>query len=264
METPRPDSRLNRIGMHFGFVGRAAALAAAAVIPVATASGDSTNAPPTFSAPAANSESIIGEASNGKSCRYLSADGKIHCIYDDETASEFIALRMVYPDFPAFGQGTMGSFPDQGNIDYLFLNTEFETRIAGSEASTLCRLALRFETQIDQKFWIWSDELHLGENGQTALVDSDGDRVADLAVAGHWDGAINGTRKWLTPNPYDNAYTVDARRYPARPTFNYVDGLFRGCKPVEAKLAVLSDAAANTLQSIEDDMTEILGVDTDD
>ncbi len=241
--------------------------AAAALLVAACTSGsalgDSTSAPPELAAPSTNSGSIIGRASNGKTCRYLSVDRKVHCIYDDGTAREFIAAEVIRPDFPAFGRGTRGSFALRGETEFAFLNGEFETRVSGNGASTVCRLALRFRTRTDQTFWIWNEELHLGTGGQMAVVDSDGDGIADLAVAGQWDGTIDGTRKWWTPNPYDSTYPTDARRYPARPTFSTAGGRSRGCKPTGARLAILSEAAANALNSIGNDMSAVLGVETD-
>ena len=242
---------------------RISAPALVAACAATAAPGDSTDAPPAFSAPSTISGSIIGSASNGKTCRYLSADGKVHCIYDDGTSREFIASELIDPDFPAFGRGTRGSFTVRDGAEFTFLDGEFETRVSGSEASAVCRLALRFRTPTDQTFWIWNEELHLGAGGQMALVDSDGDGIADLAVAGRWDGAIDGTRKWWTPNPYDSTYPADARRYPARPAFTTVEGRNRGCKPTGAKLAILSEASANALNSVGDDMSAILGVETD-
>lgn len=244
-------------------IQQTAALALVAACASTGALGDSTDAPPAFSAPSTVSGSIIGSASNGKTCRYLSADGKVHCIYDDGTSREFIASELIDPDFPAFGRGTRGSFTVPDDTDFAFLNGEFETQVSGSEASTVCRLALRFRTPTDQSFWIWNEELHLGADAQLAVVDSDGDGIADLAVSGHWDGAVDGTRKWWTPNPYDSTYPADARRYPARPAFTTVEGRNRGCKPTGARLAILSEASANALNSVGDDMSAILGVETD-
>ena len=249
--------------MHRITVGRAMALALVAACASGSALGDSTSAPPPLAAPATISGSIIGSASNGRTCRYLSVDRKIHCIYGDGTTREFIASEVINPDFPAFGRGTRGLFTVREGAEFAFLNGEFETQVSGSGASTVCRLALRFRTRTGQSFWIWNEELHLVDEGQMAVVDSDGDGIADLAVAGRWDGAIDGTRKWWTPNPYDNAYPVDARRYPVRPTFSTAGGRSRGCKPTGARLAILSEAAANALNSIGDDMSVILGVETE-
>lgn len=241
--------------------------AATAMLVAACTSGsalaDSTSVPPAFAAPSTNSASIIGRASNGKTCRYLSVDRKVHCIYDDGTAREFIATEVIKPDFPAFGRGTRGSFTVRDDAEFAFLNGEFETRVSGSGSSTVCRLALRFRTRTGQTFWIWNEELHLGAGDQMAVVDSDGDGIADLAVAGQWDGAIDGSRRWWTPNPYDSAYPADARRYPARPAFSTVGGRNRGCKPTGARLAILSEAAANALNSIGDEMSVVLGAETD-
>lgn len=227
-----------------------------------SASGDSTAPPPAFSVPVPTQGSVIGRTSDGKICRYLSEDGRIHCVYDEGTAREFIARSIVEPDFPEFGRSTRGTITYSEGETFAFLLAEFETRITDSQASTFCRLALRFLAESGQAFWIWHDELRQGTGGQTALVDADGDGLADLAVSGRWDGTIDGTRRWWTPNPFDDAYPAEFRQYPARPAFGSVQGRSLACRPDQTRLALLSEAGANTLPSVEAGYSGILGVQT--
>ncbi len=227
----------------------------------AAVAADSTAAPPELRVAARPSNSIIGSASNEMTCRYLSADGKIHCVYGGSTATEYVAESRVEPDFPQFGTVEEGLFDHVPDADFAFAHGETETHTIGNDYSTHCRLALKFKTTTGQKFWIWHEELRHGPDGQRALVDADADGIADLSVSGRWTGEINGTMRWRTADPFDPGHPESLRRYPARPEFGVEDGRSRGCRPEDARLTILGDANSNTVGEVGGDWIELLGVD---
>ena len=242
--------------------GATAVAVLAAMSLFGAAGADSTGSSPAFNVPIRNTSSLIGSANNEKTCRYHSSDKRIHCVYDDGTQTEHVADNLVEPDFPAFGRSTEGSFQIPEGAEYVFVNGEFEARITGEDASTTCRLALQFVSDARQGFWIWHDELRFDSEGHSALIDGDGDGVADLVISGEWNGSVNGTRKWWTPNPYDGSYSAALRDYPARPSFASVDGHNRACKATEARLAVIGDASANLVGEVPTGWTGPLDVQT--
>ena len=221
----------------------AASLAVAVIFPN-MAPGDSTGVIPPFNVPVKSAQSLLGRATDRKTCKYHADDSKIHCVYDSGTSTSFIATSIITPDFPQFGRATRGNvnLPTANRI--AFLNAEHATRISGQSAAFICRVALEFVSVSGNTFWIWHDELKFGSSAQMALVDSNGDGIADKAIRGSWNGGINGTRKWWTPDPYNSTYSAADRDYPTRPVFTPVNGRQRGCKPVHARIAVLADAAS--------------------
>ena len=222
----------------------AVGLAVVAIFPNMS-SGDSTAVIPSFKVPATSVQSLLGQATDRKTCKYHSGDSKIHCVYGNGATTSFIATSVITPDFPQFGRTTRGTVDLPSASRFAFLNAEHATRISGQSAASICRLALEFVSVSDTTYWIWHDELLSGGSVQMALIDSDGDGIADKAIRGSWSGGVNGTRKWWTPDPYDSSYSTAEREYPARPVFTTVDGRFRGCRPAHARIAVLDDAASH-------------------
>ena len=194
----------------------AAGLGAISPLP---AIGDSSTPFPEFAISAITAGSIVGKAEDGRVCRYLSDDGKIHCVYGSGPMEEFIAGQIIAPDLPRLGSSTQGTFAVPKGSVTAFLNGEHESRRSGATASTICRLAVWFEADSGQRLWIWHDELRQKNGGHYAHIDSDGDGAADLAISGKWSGGINGSRRWEPDDPNDATYSEELRRYPKRPAF---------------------------------------------
>ena len=219
------------------------------------AHGDSTSILPVFDIPKALDGSIIGQASDGKTCRFKSMDAKIHCMYGSgDNAEEYVAEATSVPSFPAFGSIRMGHVSLEEEARYAFLNAEAPTPVSGEVAVMFCKLTLQFHTDAGEIVWIWHDELRFDGTGQVAMVDSDGDGFGDLAVTGRWNGNMYGSNRWWTPNPYGSSYSAEERAYPARPAFGSINsaGRDRSCQPVNVRVVKLVPASGNITPSVDD------------
>ena len=215
-------------------------------------SGDSASNRPVLAVPKTNAGSIVGKTSDGKICRFHASDSKIHCLYDSSSQSEFIAESILTPTFARFGKYDFGYVQVVDGKSYSFLNAEAASPAEGGVGAVYCRLALQFETDAGEIIWIWHEEIRFEKSRHITLIDANGDGLPDLAVSGQWNGNISGTNRWWTPDSYDGEYSAEERQYPARPTFGKLSssGKNRACKPEEATVASLSDAAASGKLSV--------------
>ena len=215
--------------------------------------GDSSTIRSMLDIPKAPQNSIIGQATDDKTCRYKSTDGKIHCTYGSGgNAEEYVADSTSTPSFPAFGSFRMGHVSLEEGARYTFLNAESPSPVSGRVAVRYCRLALQFLTSDDEIVWIWHDELRYDGSGQVAVVDSDGDGYGDLPVTGEWNGNLYGSSRWWTPNPYESSYSAEERAYPPRPTFGRINGAgkSRSCVPDSVKVVKLVPVSTRTGPSV--------------
>lgn len=227
---------------------KASALLAAAV----SASADSTDVPASAQTAKRQDHSILGGASDGKTCKYKSADKKIHCLHGDGGAEEHLVDDIMDPEFTGIGRLDFGRVEANPGAHYVFLNAESAAAVPGRSALVFCKLALQFITARNEIIWIWHDELAIDGGGHLAAIDTDGSGHADLAVSGRWNGTIYGSNRWWTANPNDSAYSAAERSYAARPTFGKIGGKGRdrGCKPSDARVATVVSRSANIAASV--------------
>ena len=213
----------------------------------APASADSTDVPASAQAAKRQDRSILGSASDGRTCKYKSADKKIHCLHGDGSAEEHLVDEIAEPEFTGIGRLDFGRMDASPGTQYVFLDAEASTPVPGRSALVFCKLALQFITARNEIIWIWHDELAVDGGSHLAAIDTDGSGRADLAVSGRWNGTIYGSNRWWTANPNDSAYSAAERTYAARPTFGKIGGKGRdrGCKPGEARVATVVPRSAN-------------------
>ena len=182
--------------------------------------------------------SIVGDVKDGMTCKYISTDSKIHCKYSDTPAEEFLVDRTITPSYSRFQPGKPGKITLSPNAHYAFINP---VNISSSgSVNQHCRVALQFKTSRNEIIWIWHNELRYGSQGEHAVIDTNGDDLADLAVTGKWNGRLFGIMKWQ-PGSSSSTYSSAEQTYPARPDINAVTGNSRkrGCKPAATKVAQL-------------------------
>ena len=219
---------------------------------VASASADSTDVPASAQAAKRQDDSILGSASDGKTCKYKSADKKIHCLHGDGGTEEHLVDEIVKPEFTGIGRLDFGRMEASPGTPYVFLGAEIADAVPGRSALVFCKLALQFITARNEIIWIWHDELAIDGGRHLAVIDTDGSGHADLAVSGRWNGTIYGSNRWWTANPNDSAYSAAERSYAARPTFGKIGGKGRdrGCKPSETRVATVVSRSANIAASV--------------
>lgn len=218
----------------------------------ASASADSTDVPASAQAAKRQDDSILGSASDGKTCKYKSADKKIHCLHGDGGTEEHLVDEIVEPEFTGIGRLDFGRMEASPGTPYVFLGAETADAVPGRSALVFCKLALQFITARNEIIWIWHDELAVDGGHHLAAIDTDGSGHADLAVSGRWNGTIYGSNRWWTANPNDSAYSAAERSYAARPTFGKIGGKGRnrGCKPSETRVATVVSRSANIAASV--------------
>ena len=209
-------------------------------VPGGADAGDSTYPRTAFDAPKTSDSSILGRANDGMTCQYAGSTGKIDCVYSIE-GKEYVAVSATAPTYSRFGGFPFGRLSVERNGHYGFANGEGSSPARGGTGLEYCRLALQFRTANGEIIWIWHNELHYANGRQLALIDTNGDSHADLAVNGGWGGVVHGSRRWWTPDPSNSAYASDERSYTTRPAFSGKTsrGRSRGCKPLDARLLKL-------------------------
>ena len=230
--------------------------------PVTAGAGDSSDLATGFTITKRASSSVIGTATDRKLCRYHVDDGRIHCnseVSGTET-QEFIVESTSKPRFSGFGNNTSGRVTVTQRTRYAFSHAETVNLLNSGTAYVHCKLALQFQLENNDTFWVWHDEVRFSGSDTIAYVDSDGDHQADFAVRGTWNGKINGTRKWKPVDPTSTAYSADQMRFPVRPYFGKTGGLRRNCRPSKVIVAQVTAAAPLVETDITGEMRSTLDV----
>ena len=93
-----------------------------AFIPYSNVRGmDSTNVVGANAIPILTANSILGSAENNKLCSYRATDKKIHCLNNQEGASEYKVTEIRSPIFPRFQSQKTGNIGIRNNTKYGFL-----------------------------------------------------------------------------------------------------------------------------------------------
>ncbi len=199
---------------------------------------DSTGLAGDLEAAKRSAASIVGTVRDGMTCKYLDADRRIHCTFGDSPEQEYLVEKILVPAYSRFQSRRPGRITITNGTRYAFVNPVSATR--SGPATRLCRLALQFITGNNEIIWIWHDELRSRAGGTHAVLDTDGDGLADLAVRGAWNGRLHGVARWQPEGASGTLPQAD-RVYPVRPDITAVSRAMgpRGCKPALARVAVM-------------------------
>lgn len=224
---------------------------------------DSSNLRSGFTITKRPSNSLLGTVSDMKICRYHRSDGLIHC-HSEITATgqpqEYLATTTERPRFRRYRNKRRGQIGTTPGVHYAFSFAQTMEPNSSKTAYIHCKLVLEFELTNRDKFWIWHDEIRFLPSGTIAIIDSNGDQHADLALRGVWTGQLRGVRRWIPVDPATGGYTDAQMEFPARPSFGTIGGLQRECEPSQVVVASLVPAASRIGSAVTGEMRTTLGI----